>query len=213
MPTPADYSASNLLNSLATYVAGQLLASGYLIYWHAADALQINTSATGWYFGLTANRATILATPAVASAMSTAKGVWTIAEAFPAEPRFVARLISDDSLGQPDEVQTPVLVFDLSPERTQDPYELGTRVMWRYRALTVVAVVRQAHEQRWVADGFARWLQHQTSVDVVNHDAGTLSTVGMTTLEDTRVDQGTFIDAADALTYQVVAGSIVTYVV
>ena len=43
--TQVLFSESNIINTLSLYLATQLLAAGYLIYWYEADAVQINTSA------------------------------------------------------------------------------------------------------------------------------------------------------------------------
>lgn len=213
MSTAAEFSTSNILNSVSMYLADKLLSSSALCYWHAADALQITNTATGWYYEFNANRSTILADSTVASAVSTARGVVTMLSTYPAEPRFIHRLINDASLGPPDEVPVPVAVVDVTPVKRMQPYELGTKTKWRSRGLLVECYGREQREQRWFADLLERSFEQDQVIEVLDHDAGTLASVGYVTVDVPTVGMDTYLDASEALAYQVVAGAYLRYVV
>lgn len=212
MTTPAKYSTSNILNSVSMYLADKLLEDGMLCYWHAADALQIDSTASGWYYDFNTNRSTILQDATVSAAVSACRGIVTILSAYPAEPRFIHRLISDASLGPADEVPVPALVVDVTPVQRTSSYELGTRRRWRPRAVLVEMYARHQAEQRRLADWAERALEEDVVVEIRDHDAGTLAVVGDVQLESTSVSLDTYLDASEALAYQVVAGAYLMYV-
>lgn len=212
MATPDKYSERNLKNSLATYLAAKFIGQGYLIYWHTTDVLQINTTGTGWYFSFAQNRATILALPAVVAAVSTAKGLLTVVEALPAEPRFITRLISEVSIGLADEVPVPALALNVSPALPTDNYEVGSKLKWRPRVLAVDMYARDGYELSRFSDWLALWLEEDTYVDVFDHDAGTAALVGPARLLKPRVDAARYLDTAEAVTYEVFGQAFVEYV-
>lgn len=209
--TPDKYSERNIVNSAALYLAAKLLAKGYLIYWHKVDALQISTAASGWYFQFTPNKAAYLADATVAAAVSGAKGVVTVVDGLPAVPRFITRLISDDSLGQDDAITVPAISVECSPVLLTSRYELGSTVKWRSRHLLVDAYVRDDDEQASFKDWFALWFEQDTVIDVYDHE-GSLDPVGPLDLNQVRVDADRFADGAEATTYQVLAQAVAEYV-
>jgi len=213
MTTVQEYSSTNILNSVSTYLSAKLLADGMLVYWHAADALQIDSTSTGWYVGFSANRASILANATVAAALAASRGIITILTTYPAEPRFIHRLISDASWGATDVVPVPAMTVDVTPVQRTTGYELGTRKKWRPRAVLIELYARDQNEQSWLSDWVERAVEQDQHISVVNHDDGSLAVVGDAVFEQVRVETDTYLDAADALAFQVVAGAYLVYVV
>lgn len=211
MAVSTDFSTSNILNSLSLYLAGRALSAGLLLYWQASDALQISTN--GWYFQFSTNRSTILADPTVDAALDSCKGVLTVMEAFPAEPRFVQRLISESVPGDQHQVALPAVAIDVDAVAQFEPYELGTKVKYRWRPVMIEFAVRNAHEQRWVADRMESWFEPDTVIPIANHDDGSLVVVGDVNVIRPRVEIGTYLDMSEVLTFQIVAGMWVIYVV
>lgn len=207
-----QWSETNILNSVALYITSQFIAQGYVIYYHRQDAMQINTSATGWYYQWSTNKAAILADSAFAAALSAGKGLLTVVEALPAEPRFVERLISDASVGAADEVPVPALAFSLTSEQFQDGYELGTKMKWRSRHLMVDSYTRDDREQGRIKDWLTWWLELNSIVDIADHDAGSQAAVGSVVVDQVRVDTDRFFEKGQAATYQVLANALLTYV-
>src|SRR5690242_15772631 len=120
------WSESNIINSLSLYLAGQLLAAGFLVYWHERDALQINTSPTGWYLQYSQNYQTYLANSTFQAAHAAAVGIVTMVDSIPANPRFVKRLTSDASVGPADAITVPAVSIEVGPAIPVQNYELGT---------------------------------------------------------------------------------------
>ncbi len=209
--TPDKYSERNIMNSVALYLAAKLLEKGYLVYYHKVDALQISDDPTGWYFEFTANKAAYLADPTVAAAITAAEGVVTIVDGLPAVPRFITRLISDESLGQDDAITVPAVSVECSPVLLTSRYELGSRLKWRNRHLIVDAYVRDDDEQASFKDWLALWFEQDTVIDVVDHE-GSMDPVGPLDLDQVRVDSDRFVDGAEATTYQVLAQAVAEYV-
>lgn len=207
--TPQLYSESNVLNSLSSFLAGQLLADGYLLYYQRRDVLQ---TGAGWYPEWSVHRATYLADASFAAALAAARGVLTLTAEIPAEPRFITRLISDASVGAPDEVTVPTLSIEVGPPIVTGNYELGTRTKYRSRFLLCDGFVRTVEEQRRLADALARWFDPETTLDVLDHDAGTLVPVGPLTVDDTVVRTQVWPQRAEVATYEVLLTARLIYV-
>lgn len=212
MATPSEFSATNIGNSLSLYLGAQCIQADLVVYWHELDALQIGTGTSDWYFEFSTNRTAILATPEVQTALNASRGVLTMYGAFPAEPRFIQRLISDVTAGSQQDVVIPALTFVVSPELMTQPYEIGTKLKWRKRSVMVEVITRTAQEQLWFADRLMNWLDDETAIVIHNHDDQSLTELGVVETERVRVEMGTFTDAAMALTYQIVSGMWVNYV-
>jgi hypothetical protein len=211
--TPAQFSTTNISNSIALYLAANFLAKGYLVYYHARDAVQINTTSTGWYRNWSQNKATYLAPGTFATAWAAAKGVVTFVEAFPAEPRYTQRLISDTSIGAAGEITLPAISIDVRPEGGQDNYELGTKLKWRHRHLILESYTRDLTEQVRFQDWFNLWFEQDTYLDIADHDAGTAAAIGQIDIVQPSVDAERFPQSTDATLYQVLLNALMMYVV
>jgi len=212
MATPDKFSETNVVNSVALYLASKLIANGYLLYYHKRDVLQIADSPAGWYYQFSVNKAAILADPTVAAAVASAKGLVTVTDGLPAVPRFIQRLISDASIGPADVVSVPAVSVELSPVMLTESYELGARTKWRYRHLLVDSYVRTPDEQALFKDWLALWFEQDTFIAVHDHDAGTLAEIGTVRLEQVRVDHDRLVTGPEATTYQVLANALTEYV-
>lgn len=214
MATPLQYSELNIKTSLAVFLATQLIGQGYLVYWHRTDVLQTGTSSTDWWYQYSANRPTYQGNGTYAAKVAAAKGLVTMVDGIPAEPRFVTRLITDSSVGPADEVPVPAVSVELSGELPQDPYELGSTVMWRKRHLLLDIYVRDAFEQGKFKDWLAVWLQTDAAIAVAEYDTGsaTPSIIGSVDVQQLRIDSARFVQGAQALTYQVMVNAFVSYV-
>lgn len=210
--TPEAFSESNVLNSLSLYVASKLLASGYLLYWHKRDAVQIADSSTGWYTEWSKNGATYLANSTVAAAFSAARGLVTLTGEIPAVPRFIIRLIDDTSIGPADVVSVPTLSIEVGPAIAVSDYELGSGKKWRSRHLIVDGYVRTVEEQGRFKDFFSLWFDNNQALTIRNHDAGTLAQVGEVTVVDSVPRYQTLVMGAEATTYQVLLNARLVYV-
>jgi hypothetical protein len=203
------WSRSNILNSLAIHVGSQLLNRGALLHWHAAGALQ---TPGGWYDGFSADPAAVLALTDVATAAAAARTIVTMLDAYPAEPRFVTRLISESTLSAAHETPVPAVVVSVAQELATSQYELGTRLRYRRIVAMLEAACRDQYEQRWLADVFREALDDDLSIAVRDHDAGTAELLGYGSTQRCVVGTDTYPDAAGSLTYQVVATAVVEYV-
>lgn len=213
MSTPAKYSTTNVLNTISQLLATNFLADGYLIYWHARDSVQIDETASGWYPSFSQNRAAYAADSTFSTAVANAKGLVTLVSDLPAVPRFVIRLMSDASVGDPDEVPVPAIAIDVGAALSLSAYELGSKVKWRTRHLMLDAYVRSEAEAMQVQDLFAIWFEEECSIPIVDHDAGTQAAVGAVIVLDPGVRALPNIHQGDALTYEVLLNARLVYAV
>lgn len=212
MTTPEKFSETNILNSVATYLAPKLLADGYLLYWQDRDILQIDGTATGFYFEFNTNRATILALPEVVTALGDARGILTIMQALPAVPRFVTRLIDDTSIGVADTVYVPAISIELDAPLVLENHELGTTVKLRSRHLLIDAYVRSPTEMSYWKDRMALWFEDERHLTIADHDAGTVATVGTVDCFETNVSSVVLTAVPEAATYEVLLNTKLVYV-
>lgn len=214
----ALFSETNIVNSISQYLATQLLAAGYLLYWHHIDAVQINGTSTGWYLNWSVNGATYLAQPTVQTVFTAARGLLTLTGEIPAVPRFVIRLIDDTSIGPADVVAVPTLSVEVGPALPVSNYELGARTKWRSRHLIVDGYLRgpqdapNFNEQALFKDFLALWFDNEQPLAVQNHDDGSLAAVGTVTVMDSVVRHATLPQAPDPTTYQVLLNARLVYV-
>jgi len=208
----SGYSEPNVVNSVALHLADRLLAADYLLYWHRADALQIGPTGADWRFNFSTNRGAILADPEVATAVAGAVGLVTIVQALPADPRFVVRLIDDESVGPADVVTVPAVSVEVAAPVPVMEYEIGTALKWRSRHLVVDASLRTPLEQGRFKDLLAAVFDKNVIVSITDHDAGDGSTVGDIMVADPNVASTTIVQGPDALTYQVLLNARLLYV-
>jgi len=209
MQPPEKYSETNVLNSLSLYLSAKLLASDYLLYWQHRDALQANA---GWYPQWEANKGSYLVDVGLSAEVANAQGLLTIVGSIPAVPRYVIRLIDDTSVGPPDVVSVPAVSVEVGPSLTAAAYEMGTKVRWRSRDLILDAYLRTEQEARCFKDYMALWFDAEQTIDVVDHDAGTLAAVGCAVVVDPTVHSTAVLDGAEATTFEVLLHARLVYV-
>lgn len=162
------YSSRNVVNSVATYLAAQLLAAGYLVYWRDADAMQ---APAGWYTSYSTQAATYLADPVFSAAFNAAKGIVTLVQGETAFASFVTRPTNDGTVGTQNQVQIPAFGITIGPDVVLKPYEAGSGLKWRVRALTVEGRAREKDELQAFSDALAKWFDDgDVYIDVVDHD-------------------------------------------
>ena len=210
--TLALYSETNVVNSLSVHLAGQLLAAGYVVYWHQRDALQVNTTSSGWYYNYSTQFAAYWTNGAFQTLLQNAKGLVTLTDSIPAQPRFLQRPINDGSVPEADAVMAPTIAIKVGPAVDLGDYELGTRTKWRTRHLVLDAFVRTSHESGLFKDWFSQWFDRDTVLDIVNHDAGTLAAVGPVRFNVVRVDSDEVFDQAEARSFEVLLNARLDYV-
>jgi hypothetical protein len=209
MTLAEQLSEFNIVNSVSEYIAGKLLEAGYVVYWHARDALQLN--ATDWYFEYSTNYPTYLAVPAVLTAMNAAKGIVTLGRSLPAEPRFVARPTLDGSVLPQDAVGIPALSVEVGPAQIVEYLECGTRVKRWFRHLLVDGYARTQDEQGRFTDYFALWFEPDIPLSIYDHDAGTRALIDTVLPLLPNISRAQLIDQADAITYQLVFNARLEY--
>lgn len=175
-----QWSEDNLTATVAQYLADQLLAVGYIVYWLPTDALQTNA---GWYYGWTANFVTYQADPAVQTILAAAKGMVTLKDATTAKVLYPTRHTVDGSVSAEDELQVPHLSVQVDGERPGRFTGLGDRQRERFRTLVIYGCVRDVSEQSLIRDSLVRWFDDATFLPVKDYDAGTLTVFGDVELE------------------------------
>ena len=212
MPTAEKFSTTNILNSVALYFASKLLQAGYLVYFHKRDVLMIADTPSGWYFQFSENKTAILADSTVQTAVAAAKGLITIVDGLPAVPRFVVRLIDDTSVGPAEIVPVPAASVELAAASPIEYLEIGTKLKWRTRHLVIDSYVRTDAEQHQLKDYLALWFDEDFFVEIKDHDDGSLSVVGVVTVQVPRVGTDILTLQDEPTTYQVLLNARLTYV-
>lgn len=160
------YTIRNIENSLGTYLAAQLLADGYLVYWHAVDALQTQD---GWYSQFSVNQVATLADPQVAARVAAAKGLMTLARDF-AFPPSVTRPTNEGRVAGQALIQVPAAAIRVEPDVALGLYEHGSTVQWRNRSVAISARLRSDGELDGMSDALSGWFDEEVSIPIVDHD-------------------------------------------
>lgn len=205
----AAASETNIENSIATVFGQALLDVGYVLYWHASDGLQ---TPDGWYQGYSVNQATYVADPTVAARLQAALGLFTIAERPSALPRTPTRPTTGGLVGAPDQLSSPVAAIKVDPVLTGPGYEIGTRRRVRNRVMTIETVCRDLTEQTRLTDLFPQILDDESTVEVLDHDGGTLAVVGSVDVLKGSIDSQLVPFGADAFTYTVTFHAVLEFV-
>lgn len=199
----------NVANSVALYLAAKLLAEGYLLYWHAIDAVQTPDQ---WYSQYSVNQASYLLDSTFAARVASAKGLLTILPKKSAIPRWIQRPTNDGTVQPQDSVPIPALSLTIDPVVTVANYELGSKLKWRVRRLTIDGYARDETEQSRFVDLLADWLDNETMLDVLDHEAGDLALLGTVEVDRVSLDAGFAFDEAEAATYEVLFNARLEYV-
>lgn len=208
MGTPEEFSENNVISSLSLWLAGQLLGAGYLIFWKARGAVQ---TPDGWYFDWNSNYASILLDPTFAARWAGGKGLLTLADHTPTEPRFVERPITEAGPIPQHEVLVPALSIEVGPALEIANVELGSRVKWWSRHLVVEGYARNRVELAYLKDKLPIWFKGESTFDIANHDAGSLATVGQVEVLDTIVDYQISRTGIEQATYYIIGNARLEY--
>jgi hypothetical protein len=208
MTTPAKFSTRNVANSIATKLAERLVAHGYLIYWHELDSVE---TPDGWYYDYAAQQDTYLADSIFAARIDEAKGLLNLRRPLTAIPRLLTRPIVDGRVGGADEVPIPAVAVEVKRSVPIENAELGTALKRRHRHLVIEAFARDPDEQDQLADLLGVWFDNDTEITVLDHDAGTLATVGNVRFDRVVVDSLVTVDDAEAATFYVVLNAFLEY--
>lgn len=205
----AQYSENNIVNSIASVLASNLLSANYLVYWQARDGVQ---TPDGFYYGWSTNYATYMADGTFLARITAAKGMVTLVEHIPASPTWILRPITTAGpIGQ-DQLVLPVLSVEVGPMLNVKNYELGSAKSWRSRHLVIDGYVRDQSEQKTFMDLLSIWFDNETFFSVQDHDAGTLATVGDIETDKTQVDYAIQPIAVEPVTFQVICNSRLQYI-
>mgnify|MGYP001327115435 CR=1 FL=1 len=209
MTLAAKFSENNVATSVSSHLANRLVSGGYFVYWHAIDALQ---TPSGWYYGYTDSAATLLADDAFLAFMGTATGILTLTDHVPAAPRFITRHISDGTVPAEDEVMVPAMSVEVGASRAVAQYELGTGLKWRERRLVVEMYTRTPTERATLKDSLAIWLDLDTSLTVLDHDADDLAEVGAVRVDSVLMAEDEDLAGPEATTYAALLSAFLEYV-
>lgn len=177
----AQYSLSNLSNSVSEYLAAELLAQDYLLYWRTIDALQTPTAVYGNYF---ANQATILADAAVQTYLSNARGILTVLNGDAADPALLKRPTGDGAVVAPVDVPVPSVVLAVSHLPNGELLELGSRLRERFADLQLVGYARTFEEQLFLTEVLRARFDESLFLPVYDHDAGTKAVIPSVEVQD-----------------------------
>lgn len=202
------YSETNLTSSLAVYLATQLLADGYLIYWHTIDAVQ---TPDAWYYNWSTDASTRLADPTLAAQVAAAVGLLTIAGKPTAKPIFPVRHTLDGSVPSENEVAVPYLSVEVDAERPGDFSGLGDRVRERFRTLVIYGHARDDKEQSYLRDALVRWFDDAAFIPVQDYDAGTATVFDEVECQLPLADSATVNVEPEATRYEVILNTRLRY--
>lgn len=205
----ALWSATNVFNSIATLLGAKMLAEGYLLYWHFQDGLE---TPDGWYGEFSTRDTTLLQDATVAARVAAAKGLLTIRGPVTASPVFVVRPTISGAVDSQNEVNVPCLAIDVGAAFPVDPYELGTKVKWRRRRLTIQGFARTWFEMKLFEDRLSEWFDMDEELEVLNHDAGTLASLGSVGVKDPSVEGDLEVPGSEPATFGVELNAHLEYV-
>lgn len=209
MSTPELYSETNVVHSLSTVIANDLLLAGYLVYWHAIQSVQ---TLDGVYANWNDNYSVYISNPTFAGRWNSAKGLAMLTDHLPTEPRFVERPISVVGPISTHEVLIPALSVEVGPAIEIANYELGSTLKWWNRHLVIEGYARNRTELAFFKDKLPIWFRGETTFDVVNHDAGSLAAVGPVQSMDTVVDYEIVRAGPEQTTYHVICNARLEYI-
>lgn len=196
----AQYSLTNLGNSVSSYLASQLVTAGYLIYWKPTDTLQVGMSAYPSYFE---QQETILGDPAVAAALSASRGIVSILNQDFSFPEFPVRPTSDGTVAAPEDAPVPLLSVQVEHGGNGEYREIGSKIRARYADLLVLGYARTFEEQLYLANVVRTAFDEGEFLTIRDHDAGTRAVIDDVEIVEAEVQTDTFPLKPDAMVYEV----------
>lgn len=209
MPPMSSWSSTNLFNSVGARLGAKLLAEGYLIYWSNQDGFE---TPDGWYGRYSTRDDVLLQDSTVAARVAAAKGLLTIRGPLTAVPQFVTRPKYSGAVDTQNEVMVPALAIDVGGQGPIGGYELGTRLKWRTRRLTIQGFARTWDEMKLLEDRLAEWFDEDVEIDVLDHDAATLENLGSARVVSPSVEGDLEVAGSEPATYGVELNASLEYV-
>lgn len=167
----AQYSLSNLSNSVSEYLAAGLLAADYLLYWRPIDALQTRDGVYGDFY---ARQSDVLADNQVAARYAQSRGVLTLSNDDAADPAVLVRPTIDGSIISHEQVPIPSLVVAVEHLPNGEALELGSRLRERFADLQVIGYARTYQEQMFLVDKLRTHFDETLFIPIYDHDSGTV---------------------------------------
>jgi hypothetical protein len=198
MTTQSDFSSRNVENSVAVALTRNLLALGYLIYWAQADGVE---TPDGFYGSYAANQAALQSDATFAARLAAAKGLLTVRGPLSASPAFVTRPSSSGTVGPQDEIPIPAVAVQVGGAAPTGNYELGSRLKWRARTLSISAFARSLEEHDLLKDALAEYLDEDVEIDVLDHDGGSLAVLGSVRVVEPAVEDNIQVRGTQFTTY------------
>lgn len=203
------FSETNIVNSVALVLAQRLLGYGYLLYWHATDVVQ---TPDGFYYEYRTNQEAYAADPTFAARLTNAKGLFTLKGKTAANPEHPVRPTSDGIVSDAvSDIPIPSLAVEVGPQINGRAVEIGSPVRYRKRHLAIYGYARDEAEQSRLRDSLAAWFDESTWLEVQDHDAQTLATVGMVEMVKVSTDSAVVIAESDATTYELILNARLEY--
>ena len=196
----AEFSRSNLVNSMAEHLATSLMTAGYLIYWPSLDALQ---TPDGVYPEYQARQATILRDDfAVAGWLQSSRGIVTLRSDDFSFPQFPTRPTSDGAVMSPEDMPLPTIVLRVEHVANGGLLGLGSLERDRYADLDLYGLARDQGEQSFLSDTLRIAFDESQFLRVSHHDAGTGEAVGFVELQSTDISTFTYPLGADSRAFE-----------
>lgn len=204
----AQYSLTNLANTVSEYLAEALLDRGYLVYWRPIDALQ---TADGVYPSWFENQSAILADAQVAAEFAASRGIFSILDMDSALPGLSTRPTSDGTVTDPEDVPVPSLTVVVEHLPNTGLVELGTKKQYRSTLLQLVGYARNMEEQNFLADLLRQLFDDWTHIRLLDHDAGTKAPIGLVDVTETRLTTVVAALRKDEQVYEIALSSELRY--
>lgn len=203
-----QYSETNLATNIAVLLATNLLALGYLIYWHQTDALQ---TPDGYYYGWSTNFATLSGNSTLAARINAAKGLVTIRPQDTAKPVYPVRHTVDASVTNETEAQVPWLAVQVDAEQPVAFSGLGDRRRTRHRNLTIYGCTRDKTEMSFLRDSLVRWFDDSSFLPLQDYDAGSTTVFADVEFELPIADSAIIALSPEASRYEVILNARLRY--
>jgi hypothetical protein len=196
----AQYSLSNQSNSVAEYLAAELLAKDYLLYWRTIDALQ---TVDGVYGNFYANQATILADSNVADELANSRGILTVLNMDAADPALLKRPTNDGGVVTPIDVPLPSIVISVGHLPNGGLLGIGSKMRERYTDLQLIGYGRSFEEQLYLTEVLRGRFDESLFIPMYDHDAGTRAVVPAVEIQDVEFYSAVVPLEADVQAYEI----------
>jgi hypothetical protein len=204
----AQYSITNLSNSLATHLAGLLITDGYLIYWRSLDALQ---TADGLYTSWSELQTSILADPDVAAEYAASRGIISLIDPDVAVPGVAVRPTVEGEVVGPESLPVPSMAIQVEHAPSGSLQGLGSKVRERWAVLSIVGYGRDLRESLYLTERLRGWFDDLTYVPMRNHDDGSLAVLLDLEVHDCAVTSAVVPLKQEAQVYEIALSANLRY--